>query len=1078
MWFGTEDGLNRYDGYSFSIYRPNSANTNSVIYKWIEQIVEDDNGLLWLGSRGGLSVFNPRTEVFHQFRNIAIEEASLYNDTIKVLESYSGAIWVGTQQGLNVVDCKTFEVSRIADIRGQINELLVDTSRHCLWVGTDQNVFSVQCSNDKTITVNKLPYIEGAVFDMILWNHKLWLAMENALFSDSFESEVQRFELPKPMVQEGGKIERLIPHNGHMYLGLNIGLVKFTIDNARFTWVISADDVSNSLSINPYKSVLSDSKGNLWFGTFGQGLYRLNDSDVLHHFVHNPADNKSLAQNAINCLYEDRSGVLWIGTFGAGMSVYDPWANKFELIKHNPLNPNSLSSNFVWTMWEDTDGSIWIGTNDKGICHYQPDTGLFLQYEHKNGNPGSLSHNSIRDVFQDHEGVVWVGTDGGGLNKYNRSTDTFQRFQHDISNPQSISHNSVRVIYEDRENRLWIGTRGGLNLFDRKTESFKRFLHDPNDSTSISHNFVYSSIYDDGKGALWIGTYGGGLNRLDLKTMTFQSYQKQADGQGLSDNIVFSIYGNERGGLWLGTNGGFNYLDPAKKQIKVFGISDGLPNEVVYGIIPDDAGNLWLSTNNGISRFHPQNRTFDNYDIHDGLQSNEFNGGAFHRGKSGKLYFGGVYGINVIDPMNLPERQKVEKAVMTNFEVLGYPVYVKPGEKGINPGRLQEEQGRYFVNKHIAYLEQLELKYKQRFFAFEFSGMHHSAPQKIHYSCMLKGLDREWQPLKNRNYISYSNVPPGQYTFMVKAQNSDGVWQEEPTSLSVIVKPPFWLTWWFILLEVIIVIAIIVLGFSYVIKLRTNKMLRYQHALISQANDKLKRSEEHLKQTNATKDKFFSIISHDLKNPFSSLLSISDLMVRNYDSTGEEEKKQCVISVHHSLKQVYGLLENLLTWSRAQSGRLSFNPVSFNVSLVVQECINLFRLPAEKKDIQLQSNLDDDYLAWGDREMIQTVIRNLVGNAIKFTPKGGLIELTVGLYDDQVTFQVRDTGQGIPKENIDKLFRIEYKVKTVGTNGEKGTGLGLILCKEFVEKNGGTIHVESEVGVGSTFSFTLPRKEK
>lgn len=353
--------------------------------------------------------------------------------------------------------------------------------------------------------------------------------------------------------------------------------------------------------------------------------------------------------------------------------------------------------------------------------------------------------------------------------------------------------------------------------------------------------------------------------------------------------------------------------------------------------------------------------------------------------------------------------------------------------------------------------------------------MNHLFPQNTQYAYRLDDLEKKWYYSGNRNYVSYANLKPGEYRFLLKAQNDDGYWQQEPTSLVITVNPPFWQTWWFVTLEIILVLVLIGFFNRYWFKVKTNRLLSAQNAMIRETNQKLKESERHLKHLNATKDKFFSIVAHDLKNPFTSLLSISDVMVQNYELADEEEKKACIERVHHSLKHLYSLLENLLTWSRAQTGRLKFEPSTFNLSAVVQENTNLYKLAAEKKEITLEFLAGNEIKAFGDREMINTVVRNLVGNAIKFTPVNGKVSISINERAGMLEIGVTDTGVGITPENVEKLFRIDEKVKTMGTDGEKGTGLGLILCKEFVRKNGGDIKVRSVVTQGTTFSFTLPK---
>jgi signal transduction histidine kinase len=464
--------------------------------------------------------------------------------------------------------------------------------------------------------------------------------------------------------------------------------------------------------------------------------------------------------------------------------------------------------------------------------------------------------------------------------------------------------------------------------------------------------------------------------------------------------------------------------------------------------------------------------------MNDGLQSNEFNGGAFHRGRDGKLYFGGVYGLNVIDPSIMAPVRNVTEVTITQLEVLGKEVKIA----GVDleeqflehPGRIVEFEGDYYCSENVTYLEEIVLDYSHRFFSIEFSALNNLQAGKLNYSYIMENLETEWNNAGPRNYVSYANMKAGSYLLKVVAENADGFRNDPPLQLSIIVTPPFWQSWWFILLEIIVATAIAVMIYVYLVKSRTNRLLKYQNQQISKANQALRESEKNLMELNATKDKFFSIISHDLKNPFSSLLSISELMVDSFDDADRDDHRAGFRKIHNSVKHLLDLLENLLTWSRSQRGRIKYDPVRFNLSSLIQENINIHKLLAEKKGIMLLSPQQNEVYAYGDRDMINSVIRNLMTNAVKFTDRDKKVEVKIESKDKNLLVSVVDEGIGIPEENMTRLFRIDEKFKSTGTAGEKGTGLGLIICREFVEKNGGEITVESKPGEGTTFSFTIP----
>jgi ligand-binding sensor domain-containing protein/signal transduction histidine kinase len=1090
MWFGTEDGLNKYDGQSITVYGATTDQHYIMANKWIELVYEDKSGMIWLGSRGGLTIYNPRRGVFAPLKHDPESASSLSNDTVSaIIADLRNDVWVGTFRGLNRVDRFTGEAERIIpdedDLGGltsRISGLVLDRSG-TLWIGTYRGLFSQDRKSglffnevaDGTITP------ATTIYCLSLGTDALWLGTDLGLVKVDLSGTGRHQQIDTGTPGNGETIERLLVDRlDQVWIQSTNGLYCYRHGEGRIVKVLEKGGTTHSLSLNPVEPLLEDQDGFIWHGSFGEGVFRIDPETLEYrHYTHNPADPSSLSENSVNCIFEDRSGALWFGTFGAGISILDPYSNQFALFKNNPVNTNSLASSFIWTICETSDNTIWFGTNANGISCYDPQSGTFTHLNHNPFDPNSLSHPSVRKIYQDSHDRIWVGTDGGGLDLYRPGDRSFQHFLNDPRDPRSISDNSVRAIYEDPHGRLWVGTRNGLNLFDPKSRSFKRFLHDDEDPGSISNNFIYSAIYMDDEDNLWIGTYGGGLCKMNPEDGSCMRFAHDNDDPTtISDNIVFSIYEDELGRFWIGTNSGLNMFYPATGSFRRFGVGEGLANEVIYGILPDDQNRIWLSTNLGIIRFDLETFDVKNFDMNDGLQSNEFNGGAYYRGRDGKLYFGGVYGLNVIDPSQIEPAQNVTQVTLTKLEVLGEEVHVAGVELedrfADDPGRIIEYEGDYFSSENVTYMEEIVLDYNHRFFSVEFSALNSMQPGKISYSYIMENLETEWNNAGPRNYVSYANMKAGSYTLKVVAENADGFRSDPPMQLSIVITPPFWQRWWFILLEAMVAAAIAVMIYIYLLKSRTNRLLKYQNQQISQANEALRESERNLMELNATKDKFFSIISHDLKNPFSSLLSISELMVESFDKADREEHLAGFKKIHQSVKHLLDLLENLLTWSRSQRGRIKYDPVRFNLTNLIQENINLHKLLAEKKEIMLCSPEQNEIYAYGDRDMINSVVRNLMTNAVKFTYPHKKVEVKVEPREKEVEVRIIDEGIGITEENLGKLFRIDEKFKSTGTAGEKGTGLGLIICREFVEKNGGAITVESEPGRGSTFSFTIP----
>jgi ligand-binding sensor domain-containing protein/signal transduction histidine kinase len=1034
-----------------------------------------------------LSYFNPRKELFVQYIHDPDILTSISNDTItKLFLDNNNFIWIGTLNGLNRINIGTRELEKIQltadeNVNLRIYDLLTDKKGN-IWIATSNGLFRYDptAQSYERIILNIPGKRTEKILSVVENNDVLWIGTEAGLIRYSIPDEkLSCYTIPGGRSYDQTVEKVYMDTSGNLWIVSSQGLLRFDQHADKFIHIIKSLDTSHSLSINTVKPIFEDSNGLIWFGTFGSGLYRIQpETGIISHFQNNPADQKSLSENSINCIYEDHCGRLFFGTFGAGISIYDPQANKFPLLRHNPLDHNSLSSNFVWSVFEDHKGHVWIGTNDKGLNVFYPETGQFVFYDHNESDPYSLPNSSVREIIEDSKGNIWIGTDGGGLSKFDPNSGKFISFHSVPENPGTISNNSVRNIYEDRDGILWIGTKEGLNRFDPETGIFKRYLHSSKDPQSISSNFIYSRVYQDKKGFLWIGTYGGGLNKMNIEDETFTRFLNDPDNpESISDNVVFSIYQDDTGKFWIGTNNGLDLFDAESGKFRRFGLNEGLPNEVIYGILPDKNNNIWMSTNHGISRFNIIDYSTKNFDVNDGLQSNEFNGGAFHKGHSGRMYFGRVYGLNIIEPEEIKAPTCSSDVVITKLEILGQEVKVLPPsvnwEHDRNSNKIIEIDGNYFLPENISFIKGIILDYKYRFFSVEFSGLNNPVPGRIMYSYQMENLEDNWNYSGERNYISYANMKPGGYVLNVRALNPDGNWSDKIGRLNIVIKPPFWLSWWFIILEVLFGLMVAVFIYRYLVKVRTYNLLRLQHQRVNAANIKLAESEKNLKEINATKDKFFSIIAHDLKNPLTSLISISETIMKE-SLDGQDDKSFGIRKIHESVKQIHALLENLLTWSRSQTGRLKYEPVNFNLSRLIEVNLNLHRVMAENKDVKLEFEQKDNMIAFGDRDMINTVIRNLVNNAVKFTSHGGLVKVEARQDNNIIQVLVIDNGTGISEENMQKLFKIDVKFKTPGTSGEKGTGLGLILCKEFVEKNGGQMIVRSILNQGSTFGFTIP----
>jgi len=770
IWIGTEDGLNRYDGRVFKIYRPTAA-PNSLSNNTGRILFEDSQGVLWIGTLDGLNRYNRQTDDFTRYLSDPTDPNSLSHNAIyAICEDQAGTLWLGTEGGgLNSFDRKTGKFTRYLRNRGGketaikqkiIYSLHVD-KQGVLWIATYGGLHALDLKSGK----------------MSVYVHE----PQNALSLSSDQVRV---------IFEDRK--------GTLWVGTDGGgLNALDRTTEKFTRYLHDYKNPRSLSNNTVYAIYQDLSGNLWIAT-NEGLNRYdeekNDFTVLRNDPRNPA---SLSYDYVVSIFEDRSGVLWIGTRGRGIDQYVRDRTKFGLYVHRPDDPNSLSSSYIRGIAEDASGNIWIGTEDKGLDFVDRKRRVVDHIRYNPADPAGLSINFVYSVRTDPSDAVWIGTLGGGLNRYDPRTKTFLHYRHDPGNPGSLSDDLVRCLLFDSRGTLWVGTDGGgLNRFIPEKGSFVRYQPAPSVLGSLSHAKV-RAIFEDRSGRIWIGTFGGGLNRYEKDTDSFTVFQHDAAHLNcLCNDFVMSLNEDSAGNLWIGTEDGLNRYDPKTGTFDCFTEKDGLPNNSIYGILIDESDDIWISTNRGLARFRASTKTVKTFDVADGLQSNEFNGGSYYKAKNGEMFFGGTNGLNHFFPGKIRDNTHVPAVVITDFQI---------SNKSVGVG--QKIDGRVVLDKSITESDSLTLSYGHHLISFEFAALHFAAPKKNQCAYIMEGLEKEWNFVKDRRFASYSNLSPGRYTFRVKASNNDGLWNEEGVALKIRVIPPFWKTWWFLGLAGFVIMA-------------------------------------------------------------------------------------------------------------------------------------------------------------------------------------------------------------------------------------------------------------------------------
>jgi ligand-binding sensor domain-containing protein/nitrate/nitrite-specific signal transduction histidine kinase len=800
MWFATQDGLNRYDGYRFHIFKHDPENPDSLSTSWVDKVFVDSAGTVWAGTFSGLDRYDPLTGKFIHLRHDPNDPASLsQNHVNRIYEDRSGVLWVSTERGLDFLPAPTADnphptrFSHLSDNpdapqvlrEGMVKDISQDRSG-VIWIATDRGLVAYDAATGK----------------FTFYQHD-----ENDPRSLSYDNTAAVLE----------------DRYGNLWVATCLeGLDRMGPERSGFDHFSPDPETPGSLVYGDLSALLEDSKGYLWVGTWGAGLQRLDPLDGRFvHYANDLNDPHSLSGDIIASLYEDTSGVLWVGTYGASLSKFDLLTGQFVNYRQKSGSSNSLSSNIIWAVLGETD-TIWIGTQS-GLDRLDRQTGKVSHYRHDDQNPRSLYANNVLSLYKDRQGNYWVGTSGGGLGQYIPATDDFNNYVRPSDN-DTTQGKAIRLISEDEQGYLWVGTSQGLGRFDPRGGEFTNYYSEPDNPDSLSSSYILSiNVRPDGM--IWVGT-DEGLNLFDPKTGQASRYTGiEGDPNSLSSPAILSILPDQDGTLWLGTTGGgLNHFDPATGSFRSFREKDGLPNDTIYGILQDDNGYLWMSTNKGLARFDPRTAEFTNYFAPDGLQANEFNQGAYHRSTDGELFFGGVGGLTVFNPQDIHDNLYVPPVALVSLTYNGKPVQ-EP---------LVKASGKTQAGSIVSVPQSITLKYPENSFEFEAAALSFIQSDKNQYAYTLEGFDKDWIYPQNTRVGRYTNLSGGEYTLRVKASNNDGLWNEQGIAINIMVVPPFWQTWWF--RGVLLVLFGLAVFTGY--RLRVRSVLAHSHKLEQQVEER------------------------------------------------------------------------------------------------------------------------------------------------------------------------------------------------------------------------------------------------
>ncbi|WP_422359220.1 hybrid sensor histidine kinase/response regulator transcription factor [Reichenbachiella sp.] len=1015
IWVGTQDGLNRFDGYHFKPFRSNPEDPSSLSNGHINCMVEDSSGRVLVGTKNGLSLFDAKKETFDVLLNEPARANSLsHNHVTALFEDSKNQIWVGTENGLNLLnsDASGFDhydesPSSSTVLSNNYITSLEEDDKGNLWIGTK-----------KGLNV---------------------LDIENRMVRSLYHDSANKFTLSSDEITKVFQDSKQ-----QIWVGTRDGLNLYAPENKNFRRYLYDSDDETSINDNHVLSIYQDSNADLWIGTANGGLNLLNvANDTFVRYQHNEDDPKSLSNNTVWSILEDRSKNLWVGVSNKGVNFHDPRTRTFTHYQYSPDNSISLQDNAVRSVLLDDQNQLWVGSFT-GLTVIDRKNNTSRRYRHNVGDSYSLSANYVLSLYQDHKNRIWIGT-RNGLNLYEPKGDHFIRFEG--NDKVSMKDIGIESILQDHQHQLWVGTnKKGVFRIDLDEGKIKRYAI-KNDKTNFNQSTA-ACIVQDTENRIWVGS-AAGLFLFDFKEDIF----KLVESKVLSSNEVTNITEEPNGRIWIGSKSGFHLFDPKTKTLKSYHEKDGLSNAFIYGALADDTGNLWLSTNKGLNKFVPDQGTFTVYDHADGLQSDEFNGKAYHKDRNGFMYFGGVNGLSVFHPDSVGENTDLPQVVWTDFLLFNQSVQVNDSS----------------VLKHaLNHEEKIVLNYDQDMFAFEFAALNYKQPEKNQFAYKLEPFNEDWiyTDYKDRKAV-FTRIPAGSYTFSVKASNDDGHWNEQARSIKLTILPPWWKSWWAMSLYAIVSLATIFL------------IARFQWRRIQLKNRlKLERKEaEQFKALDRLKTQFFSNITHEFRTPLTLILGPSEQILKQ-NKLDESFTRSQVELIRRNSKKFLQLINQLLDLSKLEDQQMSVELYRGSLNEFVKNVVENFQSAAYQKHIRLNldSQLPISYHLF-DRDKLDKIIYNLLSNALKFTPEEGTIDVTIGPSEvdgNSIALSVKDSGIGIAEDKLPYIFDRFYQVEGATTREYEGTGIGLALTKELIELQGGTIRVSSEVSKGTQFVVELP----
>jgi signal transduction histidine kinase/ligand-binding sensor domain-containing protein/CheY-like chemotaxis protein len=1071
MWFGTQSGLSRYDGYRFTNYRNVVGDPKTLANNWVRVLYVDRKGRMWIGTDGGLDRYEPGSGSFtHYLPDEPVKRGNGNRRIRAILDDGKDGLWLATSDGLQHFDIASGRFATWHHVPGVPDSLGADKI-NALALGRDG---------------------------------RLWIGTANGL--DSLSPDLMHFRHHPSAT--GGKFDEiqslLVDAGEHLWVGSAGGLERLPLGQQG---ELRRFGPGEGMPAGEISVLYQDAERQVWAGSHDRGLYRwLPAKARFENYPHRITDGYSLSDNWVSALYGDRVGTFWVGTWYGGVSRVDMGSGGFSRIVRGVDAPIALEDNKVQGIASADGGKLWLATNS-GLHLFDPANGDDKSYRLAPPAAGTPGEAMATAAAQDRDGGVWIGT-RNGLARLDPKTGLITR--RPLAPKGESDANSVRNLLVARDGELWIASRGGLHRLDRDGK-LSSYRHDPNSGSSLADNTVRPML-EDRQGRFWVGTFDG-LDLLDRATGKFRHFRHNpSDPNSLSHDEVHHLLEDRHGTLWVGTAVGLNKMVIGRDgtpRFQRYSTRDGLADDAVAAMLEDVDGFIWVSSSSGLHRLDPVSGGWRNYNSADGTIEGAYFDASALRAPDGTLYFGGNNGITGFDPRALHDNLIAPRAVITGLQIFGQPAEeIRPG---LLPGPIERLSG-------------ITLAASDSVFSLEFAALHFAAPGRNRFAYRLLGFDQDWIGVDaGKRFATYTNLDPGSYTFQVRAANKDGVWSDSAATLEVTVLPPYWKTWWFRAL-----CGLLVLGLGYgIFRVRVDGLRRQKELLehqvgvrtekIEQQNRQLERQTEELRDQqrqvrrrtdelalanaalqeneerlyqakqraeDATRQKseFLANMSHEMRTPLAGVIGMLGFALR--DGYLKDSTREQILRGQANAQSLLAIINDLLDFSKIEAGKLTIENIDFALDESIEQVVTLFEEQAGAHSVGFALRLDEGLPRFvvGDPTRLRQILVNLVGNAFKFTESGTVtvrVERRAGDQFDaerrnMIRFSVEDTGIGIAADALPRLFQKFEQADSTTTRRYGGTGLGLAICRQLVELMGGSIGATSTPGVGSVFSFVLP----